>query len=173
MTTSTPHLDETLAQRLVDGALPEDERRRAEAHAAACPACAAEVEGWRMLSAALDDLAAPEPPADFTAAVLERIDARERALARERRHALVIVAAAVAATAVAFAAAGARAWAPVVSQATDAFAAAVRVVHVGSAFLPDVVAALRFQIILAAAALALPLLLGLVRLMPAPHREIA
>jgi len=175
MKTPTPeHLADALAQRLVDGTLPADEALLAEAHVASCAACAAEVESFRMLSAALDDLDVPELPADFTEGVLARIDVQERALARERRHAVAILAVFVVATAAAFAAAGARAWAPVVSSTAAAFGSLARVVHVGSAFVPDVVSALRFQIILAAAVLALPLLLGLVRLIPAPHRtEIA
>ena len=168
--TTTGHLTDAQAQRLVDGALPEDEALRTEAHVASCAACAAEVETYRLLSSALDALDVPPPPADFTDGVLARIDAQERALARERRHAIAILAAVVAATAAAFAVAGAGAWAPTVASSADVFGRAVHVLQVGSSFVPKVVSALRFQIILAAAALALPLLLGLVRLMPAPPR---
>jgi anti-sigma factor RsiW len=174
MTALQGHLDDARAQRLVDGALPADEALAAEAHLARCPACAAEVETYRLLASALDDLDVPALPADFTEGVLARIDVRERAVERERRHALAILAGVVAATAVAFAVAGAGAWAPAVSSLADVLGAGARTVQVASGFVPGIVSALRFQIILAAAALALPLLLALVRLMPAPERsEIA
>ncbi len=171
MTALQGHLTDAQAQRLVDGALPADEALRAEAHLAGCPACAAEVETYRLLSSALDDLEVPALPADFTDGVLARIDARERALARERRHAIAILAGVVAATAAAFAVAGAAAWAPTVSSAADLLGSGARALHLASGFVPSVVSALRLQIILAAAAMALPLLLALVRLMPAPERS--
>jgi anti-sigma factor RsiW len=174
MTTPNGHLTDALAQRLVDGALPEDETLVAEAHVASCAACAAEVEAYRLLSSSLDDLGQPALPADFTEGVLARIDAQEGALARERRHAVAILAGVIAATAAAFVVAGAGAWAPTLSSAADLFGSVVRVLQVGSTFVPEIVSALRLQIVLAAAALALPLLLGLVRLIPAPQRtEIA
>jgi anti-sigma factor RsiW len=170
MTTLQGHLTDAQAQRLVDGALPQHEAVLAEAHVAGCPACAAEVETYRLLSSALDDLEVPTLPADFTEGVLARIDAEERALARERRHALAILAGVVAATAAAFTVAGAAAWAPTLSSAADLFGTGARALQLASGFVPKIVSALRFQIIFAAAALALPLLLALVRLMPAPQR---
>jgi hypothetical protein len=48
-----------------------------------------------------------------------------------------------------------------------------RVLRIGAGFVPAIVGALRLQIILAAAAFALPILLGLARLMPAPRPETA
>lgn len=173
MTTPLEHLDDARAQQLVDGMLPEAERAASERHVAGCAACQATVETYRMLAEALDDLEVPPLPPDFTDAVLARIDVRERALARERRHAVAILATVAAATAAAFAAAGASAWAPVVSSAADVFAVALRAARIGADFVPTLVSVLRPQIILAAAVLALPLLLALSRLMPAPRAETA
>lgn len=169
----TGHLSDAEAQRLVDGALSEAEAPALERHVASCSACQATVATYRMLAAALEDLDVPELPADFTDGVLARVDARERAAARERKHAVAILAAVALATVAAFAIAGASAWAPVVSTSADLLGSAVRAFRIGWSFLPDVVGALRFQIIFAAAALALPLLLALARLMPAPRAETA
>lgn len=173
MTPLDGHLTDSQAQALVDGALPADQALEAERHAAGCAACQANVALYRMLAAALDDLDVPTLPADFTDGVLARIDARERSLARERKHAVAILAGVVLATVAAFAAAGATAWAPVVSSSADLLAEAVRALRIGWSFIPDVVGALRFQIIFAAAALALPFLLALSRLMPTPRAETA
>ena len=167
------HLTDAEAQGLVDGALPDAETAEVERHAAGCAACQATVATYRMLSGALGDLGVPELPADFTEGVLARVEARERAVARERWHAAAILAGVLVATVAAFAAAGASAWAPVVSSAADLLGGAVRVVRIGSSFVPEVLGALRFQIVLTAAVLALPLLLALNRLVPAPRREIA
>jgi anti-sigma factor RsiW len=169
----TGHLSDADAQRLVDGALSEAEAPALERHVAGCSACQTTVATYRMLAAALDDLAVPELPADFTDGVLARVDARERAVARERTHAVAILAAVALATVIAFAIAGASAWAPVVSSSADLLAGALETFRIGWSFVPDVLSALRFQIIFAAAALALPLLLALARLMPAPRAETA
>ncbi|HEY6099032.1 MAG TPA: zf-HC2 domain-containing protein [Anaeromyxobacter sp.] len=173
MTILTGHLTDAQAQRLLDGALSAAEAPAVERHVAGCAACQATVATYRMLSEALEDLDVPELPAGFTEGVLARIDVHERAAASERRHAVAILAGVLAATAVAFAVAGASAWAPVVSSIADLLAGAVRAFRIGSAFVPDVVGALRFQIIFAAAVLALPLMLALARLMPAPRAETA
>jgi anti-sigma factor RsiW len=169
----TGHLSDAEAQRLVDGALSEAEAPALELHVAGCSACQTTVATYRMLAAALDDLEVPELPADFTDSVLARIDARERTLARERKHAVAILAAVALASVVAFAIAGASAWAPVVSSSADLLAGAIETFRIGWSFVPDVVGAMRFQIIFAAATLSLPLLLGLARLMPAPRPETA
>jgi predicted anti-sigma-YlaC factor YlaD len=168
MTTITPHLTDTQAQLLVDGVLESGEAAILEGHLAGCAECRVTVDGYRALASALDDLELAPPPADFTAGVLARIDSVERAAARERRHAIAILAAVLAASATAFAVAGPAAWAPLVASTADALAGAARTVEVGARFVPTLVSALRFEIILVAAALALPLLLALVRLMPAP-----
>jgi anti-sigma factor RsiW len=171
MTSPTAHLTDAQAQRLVDGVLSEAEAPAAERHVATCSACQATVATYRMLAEALEDLEVPDLPADFTDGVLARIDVRERALARERKHAVAILAGVGLAAALAFAVAGAAAWAPVVASGADLLGNAAHVFRVGAAFVPDVVGALRFQIIVAAALLSLPLLLALSRLMPAPRAE--
>jgi anti-sigma factor RsiW len=173
MTSITGHLGDADAQRLVDGALSEAEAPALERHVASCAACQATVAAYRMLSAALDDLELPELPADFTEGVLARVDARERRVARERRHAVAILAGVALAAVAAFAVAGASAWAPVVSSSADLLGSTVRAFRIGWSFVPDLVGALRFQIIVVAAALSLPLLLALSRLMPAPRTETA
>jgi anti-sigma factor RsiW len=172
MTTLSRHLDDEQAQRLVDGSLARDEALALERHAAACAECRASVETYRMLAGALDALDVPEVPADFTAGVLSRIDARERAAARERRWAVGIVATMLAATVAVFAAAGPGAWAPALSSAAEALGGAARAFRIGGSFVPAVVGALRFQIVAAAALLALPLVIALARLVPAPRAEI-
>ncbi len=174
MTNPTLHLGDAQAQRLVDGMLSDAEAAAAERHAAACAACRADVETYRLLASALEDLAVPELPADFTDGVLALVERREVALARERRHALAILGALTACTAAAFAIAGASAWAPVLSSVAETFGRVARAFQVGATFVPHLVGALRLQIIGVAAALAVPLLLALSRLMPQPQRaEIA
>jgi anti-sigma factor RsiW len=173
MTNPSLHLTDAQAQRLVDGALSAGEAGEVERHAAACAECRATVETYRMLAAALDDLDVPALPDDFTDGVLALVESRERALARERRHALAILGAVAACTAVAFAIAGAAAWAPYVSSAAEGFGALARAVRVGSTFVPHVVGAFRLQIVVVAGALAVPLLLALTRLMPSQRTELA
>jgi anti-sigma factor RsiW len=168
MTIPTQHLTDAQAQRIVDGALLEAEADRVERHVAECLLCQATVESYRALAVALEGLEVPPLAADFTAGVFARIDARERAAARERRWALGILGGVAVAAVVAFAAAGAGAWAAPVSAAADAFGALARTVRIGAGFVPALVGALRLQIILAAAAVAVPLLVALVRLVPAP-----
>ncbi len=173
MTNPTLHLTDSQAQRLVDGMLSAAEAPAAERHAATCVECRATVETYRLLATALADLDVPPLPADFTDGVLARIDARELAVARERRHAVAILGVLAACTAAAFAFAGAAAWAPVFSSAAEVLGTAARAVKVGSSFVPHVLGALRLQIIVVAAALAVPLLVAIARLMPAPRAEIA
>jgi len=173
MTNPTLHLTDAQAQRLVDGALSPGEAPEVERHAAGCAACQATVETYRLLASALDDLELPPLPADFTDGVLARIDARERASAREHRHALAILGVLALATVGAFAVAGAAAWAPLLSRSAEVLGTAARAIQVGSSFVPEVVGALRLQILVVTAALALPLLVALARLMPPQRAEIA
>jgi anti-sigma factor RsiW len=173
MTNPSLHLTDAQAQRLVDGMLSAAEAPGVERHAAACADCRATVETYRMLASALEDLAVPELPSDFTDGVLALVESRELALARERRHAVAILGALAACTVAAFALAGASAWAPVLSSVAESFGTAARAVQVGSTFLPHLIGALRLQIIVVAAALAVPLLLALSRLMPQQRAEIA
>ncbi|HET8541496.1 MAG TPA: zf-HC2 domain-containing protein [Anaeromyxobacter sp.] len=170
MTDPTLHLTDAQAQRLVDGTLSAAEAPAVERHAAACVECRATVETYRMLAAALEDLEVPELPAGFTEGVLALVERREVALARERRHAAAILGVLAACTAAAFAIAGAAAWAPVFSSGAELLGAAARAVRVASTFVPHVLDALRVQIIVVAAAAAVPFLLALSRLMPQPQR---
>jgi anti-sigma factor RsiW len=170
MTNPILHLTDAQAQRLVDGMLSDAEAPAVERHAAACVECRANVESYRMLAAALEDLEVPELPADFTAGVLALVDTRERALARERRHAFGILAALAACTVAAFAFAGASAWAPYFSSVAEGFGTAARAFQVADTFVPHLVGALRVQIIVGAAALAVPFLIALSRLMPQQQR---
>jgi anti-sigma factor RsiW len=173
MTTVSGHLTDALAQRFVDGILPAAEEAEVSRHAAGCVECQAMIESYRMLTSALEDLELPALPADFTQGVLARIDAQERAAARERRYALGILAAVVGATAAVFVVLGAGAWAPVLSSVADHLGGAARVLKIGAGFVPAVVSALKLQIILVVAAFALPLLIALARLMPAARTEVA
>ncbi|WP_242346821.1 anti-sigma factor family protein, partial [Anaeromyxobacter terrae] len=163
------HLSDAQTQRVVDGALLEAETASVERHVAECPECQAAVETYRMLAIALEDLDVPPLPADFTAGVFDRIDAAERAAARERRWALGILTGVGLAIVVAFVAAGAGAWAPPVSGVAERFGDLARAARIGAGFLPALVGAFRLQIILVAAAIAIPLLVALARLMPAPE----
>ena len=169
MTSFTGHLTDAQAQQVVDGALLEAEAATVERHVAECLECQAAVESYRVLAVALEGLAVPPLPADFTAGVFARIDAHERASVHERRWALGILGGAAVATILAFVAAGAGAWAPAVSTAAEGFGALARAVRIGAGFVPALVGAFRLQIILAAAAVAVPLLVALARLMPAPE----
>jgi anti-sigma factor RsiW len=172
MNTFDGHLTDEQAQRVVDGALLEAETAAVERHVAECPACEAAVESYRMLAVALEDLELPPLPDDFTAGVFARIDAHERAAARERNWALGILAGVALATVVAFVAAGAGPWAPAVSAVADRFGDAARAVRIGAGFVPALVGAFRLQIILVGAAIAIPLLIALARLMPAPEARV-
>ncbi len=173
MTNPSLHLTDAQAQRLVDGMLSAAEAPAVERHAAACAECRATVETYRLLASALEDLEVPPLPADFTDGVLALVESRERALARERRHAVAIVGVLAACTVGAFAVAGASAWAQFLSSVAESLGTAVRALQVADTFVPHLVGALRLQIIVAAAALAVPFLLVLSRLMPQQRTEIA
>jgi anti-sigma factor RsiW len=160
----TPHLDDALAQRFVDGDLPGEARDACRAHAAACGECRALVESYRALAASLDALEVPDPGADFAAAVLARVDARERHLARERRLAVAIAASAALVAAVLLASAGAAAWAPALAGWTAGAADALRAFQVASTVAGPLVGVLRAHVLLACVAAGLPLLLALRRL---------
>jgi anti-sigma factor RsiW len=168
MTTFTGHLTDAQAQRLVDGVLSAGETPEVEAHAGSCLECQAVVESYRVLASALEELPVPALPADFTASVLAEIDAREHAAARERRFAFGILGGVMLALAALLALAGPGAWAPAMSHAIDRLGDGARALRIGAGFVPAVVAALRLQIVLAVAAFALPLLVALARLIPAP-----
>jgi anti-sigma factor RsiW len=173
MTTFTGHLTDAQAQRLVDGALLDAEAADVETHAAGCLECQGLVASYEALGAALSELELPEVPLDFTEGVLARIEHRERAVARERRHAAGICAVLVIALVAAAVLAGAGAWAPAASRAVDLLGSAAGALRISADVLPPVLHAIRLQVALACTLLVLPLLLALSRLMPSPRTELA
>ena len=146
----TPHLTDELAQSLVDGLLPPERVGECRAHARACEECRVLVESYAALGEALGGLASPPPPAGFTDAVMQRIDARERTRAWERRLALGILGATACASLAIFAALGA--FAPVVSSAIEVLGAALRVGTLGTDLVSPLVRALRLEIAIGCAA---------------------
>lgn len=173
MTTFTGHLTDAQAQRLMDGVLLDAEAAEVEAHAASCAACQALVESYRELGDALAALEIPELPADFTAGVLARIDVRARTVARERRFAAAVCAGVLVALAAAVVLAGAGTWAPAASRLVSGLGAAGRALQLGADVVTPIVSALRLQLALLCAGVALPVLFLLSRLMPAPRPEVA
>jgi anti-sigma factor RsiW len=175
VTTFTGHLSDAQAQRLLDGALLPAEAAETEAHVAGCAECQALVESFAALSDALAGLEVPALPSDFTAGVLEVIETRERAVVRERRFAAAVCGAAlVTIVGVALWLLGATSWAPSLTAAVDQLGTAGRALRVAADVVPPVVSALRVQIAAACAALVLPLLFALSRLMtPSPRTELA
>ncbi len=171
MTTISGHLTDAMAQRLVDGMLDPVADAGAEAHALGCPACAALVESYRVLGDALGDLELPLLPADFTAGVLGRIDALETARARERRAAAAVLAATLAVAAGALAASGVGGLASAVGGLADGLGELAQAFRLSKGVVPGLLSALRLPLLVGAAACALPLLLALSRLMPAPRTE--
>lgn len=167
------HLDDERAQLLVEGLLPAAALAEAGAHLAGCPACRDLVASYRALAEALGGLPSVEPPAGFTAGVLIRIESRERAAAWERRLALAILGAATAAAATFLAAGGQGSWAPTLSGWSSALAQATTALRIGADVAGPVLGALRVPIAALCAALGLPLLLALGRLVPARRRETA
>jgi anti-sigma factor RsiW len=168
-----PHLTDEQAQLHLEGLLPSDESPAVAAHLRACPACQALVLSFEALEQALSGLPADEPPADFTAGVMARIDERERAAARDRRVAFSVLAVVGMGAGMALALAGQGAWAPVLSGASARLAQALQALRISGDVLSPVVGALRVQIALACAALGLPLLLALARLVPARSQRTA
>ncbi len=171
MNTFSEHLTDAMAQRLLDGVLDPVHDAGAEAHAGQCPECAALVESYRILGDALDGLAVPELAAGFTASVLERIEVAEARQARERWLAVSVLSGVLLVAAGALLAAGAGGLAATVSGWADGLAEATRALSIGRQVLPGLLAALRLPLLAGAAAVVIPLLLGLTRLMPAPRTQ--
>ena len=84
----TTHLTETELQGLADGTLRGPEGMDAREHCEACPECNTELSSYTALSARLSSLRDPQPPLDFTPAVLAAVEVREVQL-RQRRHTLI------------------------------------------------------------------------------------
>lgn len=164
MTPLPVHLDDERAQRLLDGLLPPPQAAAAEAHLAGCADCRLVVESYRALAAALDALETPVPPADFTDLVLDRIDALERAVSRERRLAAAILGGIFLLGAGLVAATGPASWAPLLTRTADLFGGLATGLRVAADVAGPVVRALRVEIAAAAAGAALPLLIALARL---------
>lgn len=160
------HLSDEQAQALVDRALPDDERARCHEHLASCPDCELLVESYRALSAALDDLDAPAPPPGFTAEVMACIALADRRRAWDRRLALGILGVATCLAAALLALAGGPGWARTLAGAADALAHLGTAVSVAVGVASPLLQALRLQIAVACAAVALPLLFALSRLVP-------
>jgi anti-sigma factor RsiW len=171
--TDIRHLDDDRAQAFLEGLLPAGECDRIEAHVESCASCQALVLSFEALEDALSHLPVADPPADFTAGVMARIDERELARASERRVALAVLATVSAALAVALLLAGQSAWAPALSAVSSAAVSTIQVLRIGSDVLSPVVSALRLQIIVAAAAIGIPLLLALSRLATPRHVQAA
>jgi anti-sigma factor RsiW len=171
MTNLSGHLTDAQAQRLLERLLDPALDAGVAEHAAACAGCGALVESFRALEEALDDLQAPELPADFTAQVMARIDDAERAASRERRWALALTAAVLLVAAAGVLAAGATGLGNVVAAVTDRLELVGRALRVGAGVLPGLISALRLQLLLATTALSLPIIYGLSRLMPAARAE--
>lgn len=171
MTTLDGHLTDDLAQRLADGLADPAAAVGAEAHLSRCEACAALVESYRELAEALEDLPLPDLPADFTAAVLDRIEVAEAQGARERRFALGVLSAVLVVAAGAAVAGGAGGLAGAVAGWADGLGDASQLLRIGRGVLPGLLSALRLPLLVGAAAVALPVIFGLSRLMPAYRTE--
>lgn len=171
--TTGMHLSDELAQRHLERMLTGAVAAEVEEHLSGCAGCQALVASYRALGEALDGLVPAEPPADFTAGVLARIEARERTVAWERRLALGILAGVGAAAVLLFAGAGQGAWAPLLSSWSNALVGATAAVRIGSDVLDPLLRNLRAEIALACAVLGLPLLIAMKRLVASRGTELA
>jgi anti-sigma factor RsiW len=167
------HLTDDEAQMHLEAGLAGPERGRVETHLAGCPSCQALVQSFEALSEALSGMPVAEPPADFTAAVMARIDERELARASERRVAVAVLGAVAVSLAVALAVAGQSAWAPALSAVSSAGVRALQAFRITSDVVSPLVSALRLQIIVVAAAVGIPLTLALSRLATPRHGQAA
>lgn len=171
--TDIRHLTEDEAQRFLEDGLPAPERTLAETHLAGCPSCQALVVSFEALSEALSGLPLAEPPPDFTAGVMARIDEQVAVRASERRVAVAVLGAVGVSLGVALALSGQATWAPALSAASSAGVKALQALRITSDVLSPVVSALRVQILVAAAAVGIPLLLALSRLATPRHGQAA
>lgn len=67
------HLDDWTLEQLAEGMLSDHELNRATAHVEACGRCAAELDGYRALYAALEGLPRLAPSPAFSDAVMARV----------------------------------------------------------------------------------------------------
>ena len=70
MNDPNPHLSSETLQAYLEGELPAEQLDPVESHLAGCRRCAAELEGWQLLLAELDDLPSLAPSAAFADRVL-------------------------------------------------------------------------------------------------------
>jgi citrate lyase beta subunit len=98
---------------------------------------------------------------------MARIDEQERSAARGRRVVAAVLTVVGLATAGSLALAGQGGWAPALGGASAGMARALQALRISGDVLSPVVGALRLQIVIACAAMGLPLLFGLSRLVPA------
>jgi anti-sigma factor RsiW len=167
------HIAEDEAQLYLEGAIEPSEAARIDGHLAGCVECQALVASFEALSEALSGLPLAEPPPDFTAAVMARIDERELAMVAERRIALGVIAAVGVSLAIAVALAGQSAWAPALSAASTIGVKTLQALRITSDVLSPVVSALRLEILVIAAAVGIPLTLALSRLAAPRHGQVA
>ncbi|HET8733841.1 MAG TPA: zf-HC2 domain-containing protein [Anaeromyxobacteraceae bacterium] len=158
------HLTEDEAQLHLEGALDESVQQGVDAHLAGCPECQALVLSFSALADALSDLPVAEPPPDFTAGVMARIEEQEATRAAERRLTVAVFGAVAVSLAVTLVLAGQAAWAPALSAVSSGAVQALQAFRISADVLSPLVSALRIQIIVATAALGIPLLLALSRL---------
>ncbi len=163
------HLTDEEAQLHLEGALAAPDRARAEAHLEGCAACQALVLSFEALSESLSALPAADPPWDFTSGVMARIEEREASRASERRVAIAVLGVMGVAIAATLGLAGQAAWAPALSAVSSSTVQALQAFRIASDVLTPVVSALRVQIIVASAALGIPLVLALSRLATPRH----
>jgi anti-sigma factor RsiW len=167
------HLDDLSAQRYLEAQLPGPERLHAGRHLESCEACRALVDSYRALAEALDDLDAALPPADFTAQVLERVEARERRVARERGLAAGILGLVAAAAVALLAWAGPGALAPAFSSLGDLLGRSATGLRIAADVVEPLVRALRLEIALVCAAAVLTLLAVVRHLSPGRAEALA
>jgi len=80
---SNPHLSSDTLQAYLDGELPAEQIEPVQTHLAGCRRCAAELEGWQVLLAELDDLPALVPSSAFGDRVLAGVRATGTLVAEE------------------------------------------------------------------------------------------
>ena len=167
------HIAEDEAQLYLEGAIEPSEAVRIDDHLSGCPDCQALVASFEALSEALSALPIADPPADFTAVVMARIDEREEARAAERKVTLAVLGVVAVALVAALALAGQAAWGPVLSAGSSTAVRLLQAFRLSSDVLSPVVSVLRLQIAGLTALLAIPLFLALFRLAAPRHGQAA
>lgn len=162
----TGHLSDERVQRYVDELLSPTEREQAEAHLGACPACTRLAQEYREIFGGLAALPQPAPPPRFTQAVMTRVSAHRRDVALQRLVATATFATSLAAAVLCFVGAGNHIWAHEMSAWSSALIGVGRSSHVVVDVLGSVFAAVRLPLIMACAAVGVPLLLVLYRSLP-------